>query len=422
MMLIGGLSAFLLGMKHLSEGLQAVGGAGLRKFMGLATTHRIAGIGTGIVSTLIVQSSAIITAMLVGFVSSGMMTLRQAINVIFGANIGTTITAWLAAIGGTSDARRAALAQPLSNVIGSRILIPLAIPVLVPLGKALFPRWDVVTETAKGPMLLGIMAPIAVTDTIFSVLRGILTFPFVAPFARLVIWMIPSKEREIPHLSVPNIKLIRTPVLAVEQVEHQIIFMAESDLELLGSFRDLLSTGEDHGKEEHILHRENILDVVQREITNYLGQLMAIRLPQDVADQARMLLRAADEYESVSDEVASLLKMLRRMWKNDLPLSDQGREELLTVHDAVTRFGHYVTDAQRADLMSRPDLLTHMKVDAANISTLIKSIRATHISRLESNAADPLKIVVCMDILTAYNRIKEDYVNIAETMVGGKGQ
>ena len=82
----GGLGVFLLGMKHLSEGLQAVGGRGLRKFMGLATTHRMAGVGTGIVSTLIVQSSSIISVMLVGFVASGMMSLQQAINVIIGAN------------------------------------------------------------------------------------------------------------------------------------------------------------------------------------------------------------------------------------------------------------------------------------------------------------------------------------------------
>lgn len=93
----GGLGVFLLGMKHLSDGLQAVGGQGLRKFMGLATTHRLAGVGTGIVSTLIVQSSSIITVMLVGFVSSGMLTLQQAINVIIGANIGTTGTVWIVA-------------------------------------------------------------------------------------------------------------------------------------------------------------------------------------------------------------------------------------------------------------------------------------------------------------------------------------
>ncbi|MBQ4200243.1 MAG: Na/Pi symporter, partial [Kiritimatiellae bacterium] len=93
----GGLGTFLLGMKHLSEGLQAVSGSGLRRFMSIATTHRLAGVGTGIVSTMIVQSSSIITVMVVGFVSSGLMNLAQAVNVIIGSNIGTTATAWLIA-------------------------------------------------------------------------------------------------------------------------------------------------------------------------------------------------------------------------------------------------------------------------------------------------------------------------------------
>ena len=95
--ILGGLGTFLLGMKHLSEGLQAVSGKGLRKFMALATTHRLAGVGTGIVSTVIVQSSSIITVMAVGFVSSGILNLPQAINVIIGSNIGTTTTAWIIA-------------------------------------------------------------------------------------------------------------------------------------------------------------------------------------------------------------------------------------------------------------------------------------------------------------------------------------
>ena len=78
----GGLGTFLLGMKHLSEGLQAVSGSGLRRFMSLATSHRLAGVGTGVITTVIVQSSSIITVMVVGFVSSGLMNLSQAINVI----------------------------------------------------------------------------------------------------------------------------------------------------------------------------------------------------------------------------------------------------------------------------------------------------------------------------------------------------
>lgn len=92
---IGGLGIFLLGMKHMSEGLQAVSGDRLRKMISAVTNNRVMGVIVGLLVTCLVQSSSVTTVMVVGFVNSGIMTLMQAIGVIFGANIGTTITGWI---------------------------------------------------------------------------------------------------------------------------------------------------------------------------------------------------------------------------------------------------------------------------------------------------------------------------------------
>ncbi|MDF7824721.1 Na/Pi cotransporter family protein [Pontiellaceae bacterium B12227] len=92
---IGGLGIFLLGMKHMSEGLQAVSGDRLRKIISIATNNRIMGVLMGILVTCLVQSSSVTTVMVVGFVNSAIMNLMQAIGVILGANIGTTITGWI---------------------------------------------------------------------------------------------------------------------------------------------------------------------------------------------------------------------------------------------------------------------------------------------------------------------------------------
>lgn len=92
---IGGLGIFLLGMKHMSEGLQAVSGDRLRKIIGAVTNNRIMGVVVGVLVTCLVQSSSVTTVMVVGFVNSAIMTLMQAIGVILGANIGTTITGWI---------------------------------------------------------------------------------------------------------------------------------------------------------------------------------------------------------------------------------------------------------------------------------------------------------------------------------------
>jgi phosphate:Na+ symporter len=93
--LMGGLGLFLLGMKYMSEGMQAIAGARLRRLIGCVTDNRILGVAIGCLVTILVQSSSLTTVMVVGFVNSGFMTLIQSIGVIFGANIGTTVTAWL---------------------------------------------------------------------------------------------------------------------------------------------------------------------------------------------------------------------------------------------------------------------------------------------------------------------------------------
>ena len=550
----GGLGLFLLGMKHLSEGLQAVGGDGLRKFMRLATTNKIAGVGTGIVSTLIAQSSAIITAMLVGFVSSGMMTLSQAINVIiganigttgtvwlvafapspevlgmmglalggilyffirketphnlglailgiglallglyfmhkgvlpirnneairaafqsiavdslldvaivaagaiilsamvhsaatiaiamtlasqglityetaiatlFGANIGTTITAWMAAVGGTADAKRTALAHTMSNVVGSILLMPLALPVLVPLGKAMFPNWNVVAGTARGPVLYGIMAPIAVTDTIFSLLRGILTFPVVKPFVRFIEWAIPQPENEKPHLSSLKFGARLSPVIACDQALKEIVFMRESGLDLLQCVERILK-GESEGEtdENHILHREEILDNVQREVTEFLGSIMTKRLAQDVAARSRRLLRLSDELESVSDEAAAIVRVVRRLRKRNQRISEASQKVLLTIHERVFAFAEKISPWIRSP---RPlafiDPVWAQKESSA-IHEFIRKCRSLQLGRVSvDDPESPLRVLGELDILNAYERIRSYYMNIVETLAGGK--
>ena len=98
--LIGGLSLFLFGMTLMGQALERRAGNRLKALLGRMTTNRFAGLLTGLGVTAIVQSSSATTVMVVGFVNSGLMTLKQSINVIMGANIGTTVTAWILSLAG----------------------------------------------------------------------------------------------------------------------------------------------------------------------------------------------------------------------------------------------------------------------------------------------------------------------------------
>ncbi len=98
--MLGGLCLFLFGMNIMGGALERRAGSGLRTLLGKLTTGKIAGLLTGLGVTAVIQSSSATTVMVVGFVNSGLMTLRQAINVVMGANVGTTVTAWILSLAG----------------------------------------------------------------------------------------------------------------------------------------------------------------------------------------------------------------------------------------------------------------------------------------------------------------------------------
>lgn len=113
--LIGSLGMFLYGMKIMSEGLQKVAGDRLRSILTAMTTNRVTGVLTGVLITALIQSSSATTVMVVSFVNAGLLTLTQSISVIMGANIGTTVTAWIISIFGFKI-DMAAFALPLLAV------------------------------------------------------------------------------------------------------------------------------------------------------------------------------------------------------------------------------------------------------------------------------------------------------------------
>ena len=137
--------------------------------------------------------------------TQGLITYEVAIAVLFGANVGTTATGWIAALGGgTADAKRTALAHTLSNLLGSLVLIWF-FPLFVRMGQTLFPKWNVAQTTLVSGVttqtFVHMMAPIAVTDTIFAICRGLIFLPIVKPFCRLVERLVPQPADEKPHLS-----------------------------------------------------------------------------------------------------------------------------------------------------------------------------------------------------------------------------
>ena len=548
----GGLGTFLLGMKHLSEGLQAVSGSGLRRFMSLATTHRLAGVGTGVITTVIVQSSSIITVMVVGFVSSGLMNLSQAINVIigsnigttatawliafapdvkmlglcvvlvgaafyffqrnerlhnlglafmglgcifmglywmkegmepvrsmpvvvdafrsldattawglakcvlvslaftavvqssaattaiamtlaqqgllsfeaaaatvFGMNIGTTMTAWLAAFNGSAEARQTALAHTLFNVAGTILIIPFFVPAILPLATSFFPHYADAATVNGVTTYPHIAAPMAAVHTLFNLITTLFFLPFSERFAAFVERIIKIDPAMKPHLSALNMTSHIAPVIACDQALLEVQFMRDSDLELLSCVRSVIAGESDERTEEHILHREGVLDNVQREVTEFLGKIMVKRAPASVSARVRRLLRMSDELESVSDEAAAILKATRRIRKDGQMFSAHSQGILMDVHGMVAAFAADVS-ARLKSPRPRFDLAS-VQSRAHEIGEAIRRGRRGQLDRVgPDDPASPIRVLAELDILNAYERIRSYYLNIAETLAGGK--
>ena len=168
--LIGGLSLFLFGMNLMGAALERRAGGRLQSLLSKLTSGRIAGLLTGLGVTAVIQSSSATTVMVVGFVNSGLMTLRQAINVIMGANIGTTVTAWILSLGGISgDSIFLKLLKPTSFT-----------PVLALIGIVYYMFCKSSKKKDTGVILLGFATLMFGMDTMSGAVSGLADVPAFA--------------------------------------------------------------------------------------------------------------------------------------------------------------------------------------------------------------------------------------------------
>ena len=165
--LIGGLCLFLFGMNVMGDALERRAGSSLKKLLAKLTKNKIAGFLTGLGVTAVIQSSSATTVMVVGFVNSGIMSLKQSIGVIMGANIGTTVTAWILSLGGiSSDNMFVQLLKPTSFT-----------PILALIGTALLMFGKSSRKKDSGTILLGFATLMFGMDTMSSAVSGLADVP-----------------------------------------------------------------------------------------------------------------------------------------------------------------------------------------------------------------------------------------------------
>lgn len=377
----------------------------------------------GCLLTFLVQSSSAALAILVAVASEGLISFPAAAAFILGENIGTTITVVIASIGATTNAKRAALAHVLFNVIGVTwvvIVFPLAIRLVA---------WGVQSVYGVDPMTMNfdafadkteyakvITGGIASMHTSFNICNTALFLAFVPQFARLLTWLIPEKATaEVPHLKYLTAGSVESPAIGIEQSRREMVVMAERTAKLMGRvesacFGDQL-TAENLTQ---IYSDEEILDKIEQEIVAFLTRTLQSTVSAEVVAEGQTQMRLAHEFESIGDHLANVVKDFERLQRQDLAFSVEQQQELKELHAQIFAFLLPVVEGYAKKAL--PSAI-EAKETSRRIVDTIKSLRAKQMQRVVETNLNPALTLAYTGTLTHYRRIRGHILNAVQTGV-----
>jgi phosphate:Na+ symporter len=241
----------------------------------------------GAIFTALVQSSSATTGIVIVLASQGLISLEAGVGLIMGANIGTSVTALLAAIGKPREAQRAAVAHLVFNVAGVLIWLPFL---------GLLVSW---VESLGG----GISREVANAHTIFNVLNALIFLPFVTQFAALITRMVPDKP-QVGAIAPKYIDagLLRTPNIALAKARMEILRMASRVQGMLVDFLPAILDG-DIDTMADVEERDDEVDELHGLVLEYLGRISQEKLSEDSGAELVDLLEATNALEAIGDLV-----------------------------------------------------------------------------------------------------------------------
>ncbi|MGG0642873.1 Na/Pi cotransporter family protein [Sporosarcina gallistercoris] len=402
---IFGFGGLFLGLELMSDGMKPL--RTLESFTDLTVSmadHPMLGVVAGTVFTLIVQSSSATVGILQGLYAENLIDLKAALPVLFGDNIGTTITAILAAIGASVAARRAAATHVLFNIVGAVIFMILLIP------------FTAYVEWITGTLGLDKKMQIAFAHGSFNVVNTIIQFPLIGAWAYFVTKLIPGEDVTIEynpkHLDRHFIH--QSPAVAIGQAKEEIIRMGSFAVQgLEQTFEYLKSSKKNHAETAYQI--EDAINNLDRKITDYLVEISAVNISPVESVRHVMLMDTVRDIERIGDHFENIIELIDFREVNKVKLSEDAMEELSemfaltigTVQKAVDSLD--TNDWELARTVAKQEEL---------IDKMERKCRKSHIIRLNEGSCTAQAGIVFVDIVSNLERIGDHAVNIAEAVLG----
>lgn len=352
------------------------------------------GILTGLIVTVILQSSSTTVGMVIAFASAGLLDLPSSIYLVLGDNIGTCITAIIASIGGKLASKRLALGHTLFNVIGTMIMLPF-IPLYV--------RYM--------PLLSGDIArQIANTHTIFNLINTIILLPFVTLFVAVLMKLIPGEDYEKRGIRYLDRNLLVTPSMAIKATIKELSQMLIICQEMLEKARKC-AIDYNHKLKNEITVDEESVDEMQKSITDYLVEIAQSDLTDKEKRLVPALLHSVNDLEKVGDYCEAIVKLSQRAYEYNLPFSSAAKVELEKLFDKTSTLMRHTKRAMEDDDHVSATITLNIE---GEIDELINQYKINHLKRLEVGTCISDAGLVYSDILTDIERMNNHLCNITK--------
>ena len=372
----------------------------------------VLGVLLGAVMTLVLQSSSATIAVLQNFASqpgpdgvTSVIGLAGAIPILFGDNIGTTITALLASIGQSKNAKRTALAHSIFNITGSIVFLFLS-PVLAKFVQFISP---------KGPEVEVISRQIANAHTTFNVVCTLVWLPLIPLMVKIVTTIVRGDDTKKVHSYEPQYlddKMIGQPIPAMYMVSNEINRIATSAEKMLKILKEIVSG--DNKEETKSLFKKyhNAIKTLQDAIVTYISKLFTGGALTEVqAERVAGYLAIANNIDRIADRCGDVVDIYERIGTSEKILSEQAKEELA---QCVTIAEELFEQAITAVATDNVDQAEQVIQDKKRMRKAQKKSTKKHLERLQENLCDPELTRAYSGILLNLDRVADNCTGIAE--------
>ncbi|MEC0282063.1 Na/Pi cotransporter family protein [Terribacillus saccharophilus] len=409
---INNIGQIFFGFGALFYGLELMSGA-MKPLRSLESFHDltvqlsdspILAVLAGTLFTVVVQSSSATIGILQGLYTEGLVDLQAALPILFGDNIGTTITAVLASIGASIAARRAAATHVLFNLIGTVIFLILLIPYTA-LVNWMQATWD-----------LNPSMTIAFAHGTFNITNTLIQIPFVAVLAWIVTKLIPGEDKVVDYNTkgLDPVMIQQSPSVALGNAKQEVVRMGEVAVQGLEETNQFLQTKQvKHANNAYQM--EEAINNFDRKIMDYLVKISAESLSSQESEEHGALIDAVSDIERIGDHFENIIELVEYQQSNKVKVSSTAMEDLTNMFLLTT---DTVRDAMLA-LQNNDKEQAKLVVEQENkIDSLERKLRKQHIQRLTEGSCSGQSGVVFIDIISNLERIGDHAVNIAEAVLG----